>query len=72
VVIVTGMKENVLSLSDYSFQRTRARLDGRTDDDYVWGPVPDCWLSRSSSAPPSVREERLPMLPVVSVPGASS
>ena len=40
------MKENLLSLSDYSFHRTRARLEGLTDDEYLWEPVPDCWTIR--------------------------
>jgi hypothetical protein len=35
----------------------RPRLDGLTDDEYFWQPVPDCWtISRrgESSAPVSV------------------
>lgn len=40
------MKENLLSLSNYSFQRTRTRLDGLTDDEYLWEPAPDCWTVR--------------------------
>ncbi len=43
------MKENLLSLSDYSFQRTRARLDGLSDDEYLWEPVPGCWTVRPQS-----------------------
>jgi len=43
---VTAVKENLLSLSDYSFQRMRARLEGLTDDEYLWEPVADCWTVR--------------------------
>src|SRR5215813_6958826 len=38
-------------------QRLRPRLDGLTDEEYFWQPVPDCWtLSRRgrSSAPISL------------------
>jgi uncharacterized damage-inducible protein DinB len=43
---VSAFKNDLLSLSDYSFQRTRARLTGLTDDEYLWEPVPDCWTIR--------------------------
>lgn len=43
------VKENLLSLSDYSFQRTRARLEGLTDDEYLWEPVAGCWTIRPQS-----------------------
>ena len=46
MVTVTGVKHNLVSLSDYSFQRTRARLGGLTNDEYVWEPVTDCWTIR--------------------------
>jgi hypothetical protein len=46
VVVVTDVKDNLVSLSDYSFQRTRARLQGLTDDEYLWEPVPNCWTIR--------------------------
>jgi hypothetical protein len=43
---VAAVKQNLVSLSDYSFQRTRVRLEGLTDDEYLWEPVPDCWTIR--------------------------
>ena len=43
---VTTAQENLLSLSDYTFQRTRTRLEGLTDEEYLWEPVPDCWTIR--------------------------
>nr|MDQ3383905.1 DinB family protein [Actinomycetota bacterium] len=35
----------------------RPRLDGLTDEDYLWEPVPDCWSVRprgTSTAPVQV------------------
>ena len=29
-----------------TFQRFRARIDGLSDDEYFWEPVPDCWSVR--------------------------
>lgn len=43
---MTVVKEQLLSLSDHSFQRTRRRLDGLTDEEYLWEPVPNCWTVR--------------------------
>lgn len=40
------LKENLLGLSDYSFERTKNRLAGLTDDEYFWEPVPSCWTLR--------------------------
>src|SRR5689334_4409091 len=37
---------DLISLSDYAYQRTRDRLDGLTDTEYFWEPVPDCWTIR--------------------------
>jgi hypothetical protein len=46
VFSMTVFKEQLLSLSDHSFQRTRGRLDGLTDEEYLWEPVPNCWTVR--------------------------
>ena len=43
---MTTAQENLLSLSDHTFQRTRTRLEGLTDDEYLWEPAPDCWTIR--------------------------
>jgi hypothetical protein len=46
--------ELVEQLDTHWRQQLRPRLDGLTDDDYFWQPVPDCWtISRrgTSSAP---------------------
>ena len=46
VISMSVFKEQLLSLSDHSFQRTRRRLDGLTDEEYLWEPVPNCWTVR--------------------------
>ena len=43
---VAATKENLLGLSDYTFQRTRTRLEGLGDEEYFWEPVPACWTIR--------------------------
>ena len=35
-----------MSLSDFVWHRTRSRLDGVTDEEYLWEPVPGCWTIR--------------------------
>lgn len=40
------MKDDILGLSDWAWQRTRNRLAGLTDDEYFWAPVPGCWTIR--------------------------
>jgi DinB superfamily/Ankyrin repeats (many copies) len=39
-------KADLLSRSDFAWQRIRRRLDGLTDVEYLWEPVPDCWTVR--------------------------
>src|ERR1700733_15805099 len=49
--------EIVDQLESHWQQQLRPRLDGLTDDEYFWQPVPGCWtISRrgESSAPVSV------------------
>src|SRR5688572_3825915 len=36
----------LLDVSDAVFARTRRRLDGLTDDEYLWEPAPNCWSVR--------------------------
>ena len=40
------MKAEVISLSGYVYDRTRRRLEGLTDQEYLWEPVPGCWTIR--------------------------
>ena len=41
-----ALKEELLSTSDYVWGRTRCRLEGLTDDEYLWEPAPNCWTVR--------------------------
>lgn len=40
------MKDDLLSLSDFVWQRTRSRLHGLSDEEYFWEPVPGSWTIR--------------------------
>ena len=40
------MKTELADLSDYVWQRLRARLEGLTDEEYFWEPAPGCWTIR--------------------------
>ncbi len=37
------LRQEFIDLSDKFFARFTARLDGLTDEEYLWEPVPDCW-----------------------------
>ena len=37
------MKRELVDLSDEVWQRTRARVDGLTDEEYLWEPTPGAW-----------------------------
>ena len=39
-------KADLVDLSDEVWQRTRARVEGLTDDEYFWEPAPGCWSIR--------------------------
>src|ERR1700677_2364049 len=39
-------RADLIALSDYVYERTRDRLDGLTDTEYFWEPVPNCWTIR--------------------------
>ncbi len=39
-------RADLIALSDYVYERTRNRLDGLTDTEYFWEPVPSCWTIR--------------------------
>jgi hypothetical protein len=46
-VIQNNVKYDLIGLSDYVWSRLRHRLEGMTDDEYFWEPVPGCWSLRS-------------------------
>jgi uncharacterized damage-inducible protein DinB len=37
---------SLVQLSDYVWDRTRRRLEGLADDEYLWEPVQGCWSLR--------------------------
>ncbi|MCW2893835.1 MAG: DinB superfamily [Actinomycetia bacterium] len=41
---------DLISLSDYVYERTRDRLTGLTDPEYYWEPVPNCWTIRRTAS----------------------
>jgi DinB family protein len=43
---MTSELDDLLSLSDYAWQRLRGRLTGLTDEEYLWEPVAGCWSIR--------------------------
>jgi len=45
------MKDDLVSLSDYVWQRTTSRLHGLRDDEYLWEPVPGCWTASDQVRP---------------------
>jgi len=43
---MVGVKRELVDLSDETWQRLRARVDGLTDEEYLWEPAPGCWSIR--------------------------
>lgn len=42
----TRLRDELLELSDYAWQRLAARLDGLSDAEYLWEPSAGCWTIR--------------------------
>jgi uncharacterized damage-inducible protein DinB len=40
------VKRELVDLSNQVWQRTRARIDGLSDEEYLWEPAPGCWTVR--------------------------
>ena len=40
------VKDELIDLSDQAWTRLRARVDGLTDEEYLWEPAPGCWTIR--------------------------
>jgi hypothetical protein len=40
------MHRELVDLSDEVWQRTRGRLEGLSDEEYLWEPAPGCWTIR--------------------------
>ena len=43
---VGDVKRELVDLSDEVWRRTRARLEGLSDEEYFWEPTPGCWTIR--------------------------
>ena len=43
---LTRLRSDLLSLADFAAQRLFTRLDGLTDEEYLWEPAPGCWSVR--------------------------
>jgi hypothetical protein len=41
-----GTKSELMALSEAAWERLRNRLEGLTDEEYFWEPVPGCWTIR--------------------------
>src|ERR1700683_2471211 len=41
--------ESLLRTFDYVFARTLERIDGLSDHEYFWEPVPGCWTLREGA-----------------------
>jgi hypothetical protein len=39
-------RRELVDLSDHVWHRTRSRLEGMTDEEYLWEPTPGCWSIR--------------------------
>ena len=48
--MTTTLKQNLLDLSDFAWQRLRGRVDGLTDEEYFWEPFDGCWSVRKTEA----------------------
>jgi hypothetical protein len=42
-VEASPLREDLVDLSDYAWRRLVERLEGLTDEEYLWEPVPGCW-----------------------------
>lgn len=43
---MTSQLSDLLALSDFAGDRLKTRIEGITDDEYFWEPVPDVWTVR--------------------------
>jgi hypothetical protein len=57
---VVDVQRELADLSDEVWQRTRARLEGLTDDEYFWAPTPGCWTVRQRADGTWVADLALP------------
>jgi hypothetical protein len=60
---MTTLLQNLLDLSDFAWQRLRARVDGLTDEEYFWEPFGDCWTIRKIDGEYVADSSRIPPTP---------
>ena len=48
----SSLRDELVGLSDYAWQRLIDRLDSLTDEEYLWEPVPGCWTVRPAPEGP--------------------
>ena len=47
---MSSARADIIELSRYAYQRTRSRLAGLTDDEYLWEPVAGCCTVRRTES----------------------
>lgn len=47
---MTTLSQDLLDLSDFAWQRLRRRVEGLTDEEYLWEPFDGCWSIRKTEA----------------------
>jgi hypothetical protein len=45
---MTTLSQDLLDLSDFAWQRLRSRVEGLTDEEYLWEPFDGCWSIRKT------------------------
>lgn len=52
-----GLARSTVSLLDFIWPRVRGRLDGISDEEYLWEPVPGCWSVRERAGTWEIERE---------------
>src|SRR5690242_2857629 len=60
---MTTLSQDLLNLSDFAWQRLRNRVEGMTDEEYLWEPFDGCWSVRKSEAGFVLERTHLPPEP---------
>lgn len=60
---MTTLSQDLLNLSDFAWQRLRNRVEGMTDEEYLWEPFDGCWSVRKSNAGFVLERTHLPPEP---------
>lgn len=61
------VKQDLLDTVDFAFRRLRDRVEGLTDEEYLWEPVEGCWSVRPTGDG-RFRAEGAPLTPHTSAP----